>query len=477
VSGSLELVRRARAGDDRNAALAASEFPAFVRVTRAFDLDLDWTAVTSVERVAPQTAAVSLEIPLVKGESVLTPGVEVREASRVFVGLARGQERLSWRSALARSDALELSVPQDAARSEVWTFKVSPQWHVSFAGVPAVLPEEDGGATWIYNYYPRAGETLKVTVTRPAATAGQTLAIDAVKHQSDIGKRSTTNGLVIDYRSTQGGRHVLALPETARVTAVSMDGVTVPLRPDKGELPLSLLPGAHQIQLSWIESRGVGVAVRPDKLDLRSPASNITTTISLPQDRWPLYVYGGGVGPALVYWGELIVFLAIAWGLGRLSFSPLRSWEWLLLGLGLSTLSWFVFLGMIVWLLAMRWRRDWNARAVARWPFNVVQLLLALLSVVAVASLVFSGIRYGLLAAPDMGVVGPGSGGTIFRWFADRSESLLPQPIVVSLPLWVYKTLMFAWALWIALSLARWLRFAWDAWSRNGLWRGKPAPT
>jgi hypothetical protein len=31
-------------------------------------------------------------------------------------------------------------------------------------------------------------------------------------------------------------------------------------------------------------------------------------------------------------------------------------------------------------------------------------------------------------------------------------------------PLWIYKALIFAWALWVALALTRWLRQAWSAW-------------
>ena len=106
-----------------------------------------------------------------------------------------------------------------------------------------------------------------------------------------------------------------------------------------------------------------------------------------------------------------------------------------------------------------------------------VQVLLALVTVVAVSSLVFSGIRYGLLAQPDMGIAGPGSGGNTFAWFQDQIESVLPSPTVISVPMWIYRLLMFAWAFWIALALARWLRFAWHAWTARGFWRGKVVAT
>src|SRR5262249_10948695 len=127
-----------------------------------------------------------------------------------------------------------------------------------------------------------------------------------------------------------------------------------------------------------------------------------------------------------------------------------------------------------VWLFAIDWRERWPA-AVGRWRFNSVQVLLALLTVAAVAALVFWGIRESLLASPDMGVSGPGSYGGMFQWFVDRSASALPRPAILSVPMWVYRTLMFAWALWLVLALLRWLRWAWRAWKSNGLWRGKPA--
>jgi hypothetical protein len=164
------------------------------------------------------------------------------------------------------------------------------------------------------------------------------------------------------------------------------------------------------------------------------------------------------------------VFLVAAVGLGRSPYSPLRVNEWLLLGLGLSALSWAVLFVVALWLFAMRWREKSAQSLKGAW-FNLLQILLAILTFVAVSTLVFSGIRYGLLASPDMGVTGPGSYGDTFSWFVDRTTSVLPQPKVYSAPMWVYRSIMFAWALWIALALARWLRFAWQAWSAGAYWK------
>jgi hypothetical protein len=107
--------------------------------------------------------------------------------------------------------------------------------------------------------------------------------------------------------------------------------------------------------------------------------------------------------------------------------------------------------------------------------FNLVQLGLAALTVVALLCLVAS-IQQGLLGAPDMHVTGNGSSAQVLRWFADRSADALPVAHAISLPLWVYKLAMLAWALWLASALIGWLRSSFAAWTQGGYWRSTPKP-
>ncbi|MFO1400331.1 MAG: hypothetical protein U1F06_07835 [Steroidobacteraceae bacterium] len=469
VSGSLELTRRAapRAG----AALeSGAEFPAFVGVTRDFDLGIDWTLRTTVARVAPAHAALSVEVPLIATESVLSEGVEIRHRgaqAAALVGLAAGQASTAWSSSLPQAVTLELALPADAARSETWNFRVSPQWRVQFEGFPAVLPEDVDAAAWVYQYLPRPGERLRVRITRPAAAAGATLAIDAASQRVNFGKRSADVEVAFSYRSTQGGRHVLRLPAAARVQTVTVDDEELPLRPVDGTLSLNLLPGQHAVKLRFESPSGATLRSAATAVDLGAGASNVTTTLELPQARWPLFVTPTLAGPVVRYWGELVVFIVMALLLGRWPRSPLRAHEWLLLGFGLSTLSWAVLALVALWLFALRWRAGWRPGEIGRWPFLLVQGALALLTVAAVGSLVFSGIRYGFLSSPDMGVAGAESWGNHFSWFHDQVAGALPQVAVYSVPLWLYRLLMFGWALWIALALTRWLRQAWAAWNQD----------
>ncbi len=252
-----------------------------------------------------------------------------------------------------------------------------------------------------------------------------------MRHVSQFGKRSVNGSLTLGYRSTQGGRQTITLPASLRVTQVTADGEPVPVRPDKGQLSLSLLPGEHSIDIQGRRRAVRGSRPRPDRIDLGSPASNITTTVMLAQDRWPLFVHGPGIGTTVLYWGELAIFALLAFGLSLVPKSPLRFRHWLLLGLGLSTLSWLVFAGVRCgcWpcagaktgttpqcqagpstLRSWRWQPSpsspcpaWcsPAYAMACWPH------------------------------PDMGIAGPGGYGA-FEWFVDRSQSLLPEPVVIS---------------------------------------------
>jgi hypothetical protein len=276
--------------------------------------------------------------------------------------------------------------------------------------------------------------------------------------------------LQLSYRSTQGGRHSLGLPETARVTAVMLDGQTVPVRPEKGELSLALLPGAHQVQVNWQSSEGAALRTRVPNIDLNVASSNVSTVMRLPDDRWLLYAAGRGVGPAILYWGELIVFVAVAAALGRSRHSPLRRHEWLVLGLGLSTFSWSALLLFASWMFTMHWREGFGVAQLSRRTFNLLQAALILLSLAAVVSLV-AAIPYGLLGNPDMRIAGAGQGAHELSWFNDQASGTLPTAWVLSISGWWYKTAMLMWALWLAFALARWLPIAWHALGQGGIWR------
>ncbi len=323
---------------------------------------------------------------------------------------------------------------------EHWRFEVARTWHVDFTGVPAVTPEESG--VWLFEYYPRPGEKLHLSIARPTPVPGATVAFDRVQLETHVGKRSSDTSLTLNYRSTQGGRQTLRLPPQAQVTAVLSDGAPVALQPEHDELSLSALPGVHSWKIDWQSPPGVALLTRSPALSLSAPASNLDITLRLPQDRWVLYAFGAGVGPAVLYWGELLLFIAGAWLLGRSRLTPLEARDWLLLGLGLSTFSWTVLLLFAAFVAVFEWRSR-VAPPVDGSRFNALQTGMALLAIVAVFAVV-AAVPRGLLGHPDMRISGAGGYGEL-RWFVDESQVQLPLTGVLSVPLWWYKLAMLAW--------------------------------
>ena len=473
LGNTLQLTRRQTGEHGGTASQNADRFAPYVRVVREFNLGLDWSMVTRVERIAPEHGGFTLEIPLLSGESVLTGGIDTDGGARVPASFDTDATEFTWESALTPVDSFELSAPADKPWNEVWTFKVSPMWRATFGGTPAVLPATVQPNDWVYEYYPRAGEHLRVSVSRPVAVAGNTLAIDAVEQSIRVGKRSSDSRLQFTYRSTQGNQHAIQLPPGARLTAVNVDGRAMPLRAEQGQLQLALMPGTHRVQVDWQSEEADGLVVRSPPVNLAVASSNVTTTLEVGQ-RWVLFAGGHGIGPAILYWGELAVFALLAIMLGRSRSTPLPTHQWLLLGLGLSTFSWSVMLLAVVWMMAMRWRERVSIEGLGRSTFNALQVLLIALTLIAVFGLI-TAIPYGLLASPDMRIAGAGQFMGNLSWFTDQAANQLPSAWVVSVSLWWYKAAMLAWALWLAFALTRWLPYAWRALNAGSLWSRRPA--
>jgi hypothetical protein len=123
------------------------------------------------------------------------------------------------------------------------------------------------------------------------------------------------------------------------------------------------------------------------------------------------------------------------------------------------------------WFFAVGWRKNFGDHEKLDYKvFNLTQIGIGALTVMALTSLLFA-IQQGLLAYPDMQISGNGSTAFMLRWYMDRPDHVLPQAWIFTVPMMIYRFLMLAWALWLAFALLRWLRWAWECYSTNGIWR------
>jgi len=384
-----------------------------------------------------------------------------------------GSDSTVWQSTLDKADTLTLRAPDLADHAEVWRVRVSPLWRARFSGVPESVPQQETGDDWHeFVFHPLPGESLAIAIGRPTPVAGSTQAIDSVQLQSAVGQRASEYTLTLHLRASQGGERVLGLPAKAELLAVTRDDESMNLRLENGKLSLPVKPGEQNYQVRFRDDRSVAVHNQTPMVTLGLPAANIDLMLGLPDDRWVLMTQGPQSGPAVLYWGELLVLLLVAYGLSKVGWTPLKLRDWLLLGMGFSTLSytWIAFAIVVAWLFALAWRERHGARIVHKYRFDSMQIILVWLTLAAAICLVGS-LRDGLLGTPDMHVVNPIADDGSLRWFADQSRDALPQAGVISVPMWLYRTAMLAWAFWLAIAVTHWLRWGLRAWMDGGYWR------
>ncbi len=448
--------------------LQAGVMPPFVQVEREIVLDVDWQVRTRVRRLSQADSAAVVEIPLLPGERVTTPDVRVRDG-RVLLNLPPDRPEAVWNATLSRSDSFVLKAAERDDFVEVWQLRASSLWHVQSTGIPLVQ-RVDAEGQWLPEWRPWPGEQVTLTIDRPEGAPGGTATIDRSQLRLSPSQRLSEATLEMTIRASRGADQTVTLPAGAILTSVRINDVQQPIQQQGQQVVLPLTPGVQRIALVWRSEQGIGTRYETPVVDLGGPSVNATLSVSLPRNRWVLLAGGPVMGPAVLFWGVLLVILVGAIVLARVGGTPLRVHEWFLLGVGLSQSHVLAILVVAGWLLLLARRKHWADREMGAFKFDLAQLALALLTLVAGAVLL-GAIEQGLLGSPDMQIAGNHSSAWQLNWYQDRVAGSLPTAWVMSAPMLLYRGLMLAWALWLALAILRWLGWAWSCFSAGGLWR------
>lgn len=477
---SLQLTRETQSKQTENDSqqLLPDAAPPFLRVTRTLVLGLDWQVQTVVERLAPANGAMAVPITLLPGEAVLTPGVEVIDG-KVQVALSAYSPSFSWYSSLKQSNSLILTAAKPAPWVEQWRFDIAPIWHVDFSGLNPVKQDMYSGQ--LPRWQPWPGETLTAAITRPEAVSGNTRTVESAVMNYRPGARSSESTLSLQVRSSQGSELPLTLPPASQLQRVLIDGVEQanPAQANPAEgvaLSVPLRPGNQRIDVTWRQDESISWRMATPQPQVVEPLSNIELKLQMPEGRWLLAVGGPAMGPALLFWGVLVVIVLVAVMLGRSRIAPVATWQWLLLGIGMSTVNSVGGILVALWFVAMAQRAAMDTTRLSRSNLQLMQVGLVFLTVLALGTLV-STIPMSLLSTPDMQVVGNQSSTAQLLWYQDRTLQGLPTAWAVSLPMWVYRAVMLMWSLWLVFSLLAWCRWGWQSFNAGEPWRSSlPAP-
>lgn len=464
ILSRLKTVQQLQAASQK---LDPGVLPAFIRVERTLKLGLDWRIITRVIRVFNNDSAVAIRFPLLNDESVTSENIRIKD-KHVIVNLSPRQNSLQWQSVLKKSPYIDLVAADTKLWTEVWRADISTIWHLQSSGLSAVHHQDHG--RWLPEWRPWPGESVRLIISRPEAVKGSTLTIDKTELQINPGKRSVENKLQIQLRSSKATQHTLSLPKQAALQFVKINGQTQPIRQQGTQVTLPIKPGKQDITLVWHTLQEQTCFFTTPTVNLGIASVNNHLKLSLGQDRWVLFASGPKFGPAVLFWGVLIVIMILAIGLGKIKITPLKHWHWFLLLIGLSQISVESAMCVVIWLIALGLRA--TKEVTNPKYFNIVQIGLALLTVTSLL-LLFVAVQQGLLGSPDMQIAGNQSSAFKLNWFQDRNTELLPTATIISVPLMAYRLLMLLWSLWLAVSLLNWLKWGWSCFSSNGLWAEK----
>lgn len=455
---------------DANApqSLEQGALPPLVQVERTLLLGLEWQVETRVKRLSPTGSAIVLAIPLLNGEALTSDKPHV-ENGKALINMGNEEVETMWTSTLTKQTDLTLTAPNTHDWFETWKVDTSAIWHLNYEGLVVVHHQNPDGA-WLPTWRPWAGESVKLTLTRPQGVAGQSMTIDQVNLIVKAGQRATDSDLTMRIRSSRGGQHSIRLPTDAQLQNLSINNKIQPIRADNQMVSLPLTPGTQTVALTFRQNQGFTSQFTTPTVDIGVPSVNTTLQIQLPTDRWIWWTNGTLMGPAVLFWGILFIIIILAIALGKINLTPLNTWEWVLLGLVTAQTHIMGTLLVAGWLLALAGRQKLKVETTGKWSFNFIQIVLIVLTISALGTLLGS-VEQGLIGKPEMYILGNGSSDTLLKWYQDRSLAVLPTASVFSLPIWIYRVITLIWALWLAFALLKWLKWGWECFSSNALWK------
>lgn len=457
--------------EDRSAEGQASyerqELQTVALVNRNIEFGLVWQVRTEVTRLSPAGKAISLRIPLIAGENVLTANAAVNDGF-IDVRLGAQDQSFAWESELTPVNSISLTTRTNDLWVERWQLVASPVWNIGISGLQPFFEADNAHLIPVWQPWP--GESVTLAIYRPEAIAGATMTVSRATREIRIGKRQRVSSLNLSVRCSLGQDFLVEIPDDAEITTLTHNGRAIPVRKDGKKVIIPVQPGEQTLFIEWTVDGPLGFREISDEVVLPVASANIDTVMRVSGDRWVLWTSGPRRGPAVRFWVILACSILAALSLSVVRQSPLGRVEWMLLAIGLTQVPLPAGLFVAGWLFLLAWRGSPAVPRLNPIAHNLLQVLIVIMTAGSLGVLVLV-VGEGLLGSPEMFIAGNGSNGTMLRWFKDRSAGLLPEAHVYSVSIWWYRFSMLLWALWLAASLIRWLRMGWRNFSSGSIFR------
>ena len=375
-----------------------------------------------------------------------------------------------WSSIVEPSEVLNFKGSNNYL--EKLSINTSSNWLLSFEGLNPVEKGSNPNFSSSYSWLFWPSDNLKLKIAKPKAIIGDTSAIQNYTVDLNTSIQPNQYTFTLKLKSSLADKIKIDIPDNLKLSSVVLNNQSLPFDNNKN-MTVDILAGSNTITILLDKtSDSFEFIEKLPKLGISVKSLNHSYNVEIPTDKWILWAYDTDIHPSILLWSVLIVCVLGAVILSRIINSPLGFYSWMFLLFGFSQsglLSIAIVIGWFV-ILSLRARDDYINHMYGTKTFNFFQLVIALMTIF-VFSITISTVSTGLLSYPNLFVEGLNSYDRSLHWYSEQFSNF--NPTIISLPIWVYRVLMFTWSMWFAFNIINWLKWAWESFSKVGLWSSK----
>lgn len=428
--------------------------PYFI-VSRELELGNRWRMKTTIYPISSINDSRLLNIKLLDGESVLTEGIQARNGQ---VNVIAGNTPIIWESIITPQSGLQIKGEEKGYINQ-FSLNVEKDWVYKFSGMNPNIKGNTG-----YSWIMWPNDILILNFEKPNILKGENINIENVIIRSEFDTQPFNYNVDFKINSSLGGRTHIILPEGYTSRSLRINNIQKETNQELNTISLDLNSGENNVSLVLNKKADWQFKMDLPILKFEKDPVNVTYNLSAYQlDRWILWAGGSDLNPPILLWGVLVGLLVVAIGLKYLP-TPLSwlSWALLLFGLsqsGINSIVLVVLTFMIVGFKPLIYKNENNLKF-----YNTYQIFMAIMLLISATILLFT-LRQGLLFNPET------FSNNYLVWFSEQMKD--KSAWFISLPLWVYHSLMFAWAIWLAYVVTIWSKWIWLRFISPTLWRQK----
>lgn len=466
-NGTIEIVKEGNAIKPQEAISKFTTTP-FFAVERTLVLEQKWKMKTSVRLLDSVGNNVSriISVNALQGESVLSNDIK-NEDGKIKVNITN--DAVSWDSIIEEKS--QLNIAGSSEYLQKFNLINNSNWLFNFNGLDPINKDNNSGYASSYSWIFWPEDNLSLNINKPIAVKGDTIAIQSVKSSLNTTKAPNEMIYNIEIKSSLGTKVKFQLPEKLTLTKVTLNNKSIPFKIEKDILFLDINSGLNTLSFNMDMSELIGLIHHYPQLKIESPATNFYYTFEIPRQRWAIWTGGANIKASILLWGILISCVLFAYPISKAIKSPLNWFGWSVLLVGLSQSGLWGLLFVIIWFALINYKHITDTKNLKRFNFNALQVILSVLTVMVFSSAIQT-VAQGLLNYPNLFIEGEGSNYNNLNWYSEQIDQFMPW--FLSVPMWVYRVLMFSWSIWFAFNIMKWLKWAWEGFSAGGLWI--PAP-